>query len=43
VMLQTSKILKDINELFGEYECGFPEDRTPVLGDYSLGDADDFM
>jgi hypothetical protein len=43
VMRQTKKILKDINELFGPYECGLPDDRTPILGEYNLGDADDFM
>jgi len=36
-------MLKDINELFGDYECGLPNGRTPVLGEYTLGDADDFM
>jgi len=43
VMLQSKKMLKDINELFGHYECGLPEGRAPVLGEYNLGDADDFM
>jgi len=43
IMRQTKKILKDINELFGPYECGLPNDRTPVLGEYDLNDPDDFM
>lgn len=43
IMRQTKKILKDINELFGDYECGLPEDRTPILGEYTLNDADEFM
>ena len=43
VMLQTRKMLKDINDMFGQYECGLPEGRAPVLGEYTLGDADDFM
>ena len=42
IMLQTQKMLKDINDLFGSYECGLPSDRMPVLGEYDLGDADDF-
>jgi formate dehydrogenase subunit beta len=43
IMRQTKKILKDINELFGQYECGLPNDRTPILGEYDLNDPDDFM
>lgn len=43
IMKQTKKILKDINELFGDYECGLSEDRTPILGEYTLDDADEFM
>ena len=43
VMRQTKKILKDINELFGSYECGMPDDRAQILGEYDLGDADEFM
>ncbi len=43
IMRQTRKMLKDINELFGEYECGLAEERTPILGEYELNDADDFM
>jgi len=43
VMRQTGKILKDINELFGDYECGLPDGRSPILAQYDLGDADDFM
>ena len=43
VMRQPKKILKDINDLFGNYECGLPDDRAQILGEYDLGDADDFM
>lgn len=43
IMSQTKKMLKDINNMFGPYECGLPDDRTPILGEYSLDDADDFM
>jgi len=43
VMRQPKKILKDINDLFGKYECGLPDDGTQFLGEYDLGDADDFM
>jgi len=42
-MRQSKKILKDINELFGSYECGLPDDRAQILGEYDLGDADEFM
>ena len=43
IMRQTKKILKDINDLFGAYECGLPDSREQILGEYDLGDADDFM
>ena len=44
LMLQNRKMLKDINELFGDYECGLSEeDRAPILGDYDLSDRDEFM
>jgi ferredoxin len=42
-MLQTKKILRDINDLFGDYECGFADSRTPILGEYDLSDRDDFV
>ncbi|MDO4573049.1 MAG: 4Fe-4S dicluster domain-containing protein [Clostridia bacterium] len=42
LMLQTRKILKDINALFGAYECGLPDDRPNILGSFDLDDADDF-
>ena len=43
IMRQTRKMLKDINELFGEYECGLPDDETPVLGSFKTEDPDEFM
>lgn len=43
IMRQTRKMLKDINDLFGEYECGLSDDRAPVLGEYDLNDIDEFM
>lgn len=43
IMRQTRKMLKDINDLFGDYECGLEKERTPILGEYGLNDADDFM
>lgn len=42
LMLQTRKILKDINALFGETECGLPDERPNILGSFDLSDADDF-
>lgn len=43
IMRQTKKMLKDINDLFGDYACGLAQDREPVLGEYDLNDADEFM
>ena len=43
IMLQTGKILRDINALFGPTENGLSADETPALGKYELGDMDDFM
>ncbi len=42
IMRQTKKMLKDINEIFGEYECGV-DDRGTILGEYNLNDLDEFM
>ncbi|SHI72677.1 4Fe-4S dicluster domain-containing protein [Parasporobacterium paucivorans] len=43
IMRQTKKMLKDINDLFGNYECGVESERAPVLGEYDLTDRDEFM
>ena len=43
IMRQTKKMLKDINDLFGDYECGLPDDAMPILGGYKLEDPDEFM
>ena len=43
IMSQTRKILKDINELWGNYECGLTDSRPHILGEFDLTDRDDFM
>lgn len=43
IMSQTRKILKDINALWGSYECGLPTSRPHILGEFDLSDRDDFM
>lgn len=43
IMLQTGKILKDINELFGPYECGLSDEEVSVLGSWQKDDPDEFM
>ena len=43
IMRQTKKMLKDINDLFGDYECGLGDDREHVLGEFDLTDRDEFM
>jgi formate hydrogenlyase subunit 6/NADH:ubiquinone oxidoreductase subunit I len=43
IMGQTQKILKDINELAGEYECGASADDENYLGRFDLDDKDEFM
>lgn len=42
IMLQTGKMLRDINDIYGEYECGLSDSEHPALGVYDLGDADEF-
>ena len=42
IMLQTGKMLKQCNTLFGDYECGLSAEETPALGTYDLNDADSF-
>lgn len=42
VMSLTGKVLKDINSLFGPYECGLPDSRPNILGQFDLNDADEF-
>ena len=43
IMGQTQKILKEINELSGEYECGLDADSENFLGEFDLDDKDEFM
>jgi len=38
-----SKMLMDINDLFGSYECALSDDQAAALGEYELSDADEFM
>ena len=42
IMLQTGKMLKVCDELYGPYECGLSAEEVPALGTYALGDADSF-
>lgn len=42
VMLQTGKILRDINAIYGSCECGLSSEEIPVLGSYELSDLDEF-
>ena len=42
IMLQTGKMLKVCDELYGPYECGLSGEEVPALGTYALGDADSF-
>ena len=42
IMRQPGKILKDINSLFGSYECGLSPEEVTALGEYNLADADEF-
>lgn len=42
IMLQTGKLLKECDTLFGGYECGLSADEVPALGTYDLKDADSF-
>ena len=43
IMRQTKKMLKDINDLFGSYECGMGDEQEHILGAFDLGDRDEFM
>ena len=43
IMRQTRKMLKDINDLFGPYECGLSEEETTALGEFKTADPDEFM
>jgi Fe-S-cluster-containing hydrogenase component 2 len=43
IMGQTQKILKEISELSGEYECGLDADSENFLGKFDLDDKDEFM
>ncbi|MDR1028822.1 MAG: 4Fe-4S dicluster domain-containing protein [Clostridiales Family XIII bacterium] len=43
IMGQTQKILKDINELVGDYESGVDAESENYLGVFDLDDKDEFM
>jgi ferredoxin len=43
IMGQTQKILKDINELAGDYENGLDAESENYLGVFDLDDKDEFM
>ncbi|HBT47496.1 MAG TPA: 4Fe-4S ferredoxin [Peptococcaceae bacterium] len=42
IMTLNKKIIKDLNELFGEYEAGIDLEDLPPLGRYKLDDPDEF-
>lgn len=42
IMLQTQKMLRECERLFGSYECGLDAEQINALGAYDLGDADSF-
>ncbi len=42
IMKLNRKIIKDINELFGQYEAGLDLEQTPPLGRYETDDPDEF-
>jgi len=43
VMKIPGKMLMDINNLYGSYECALTDDHAAALGEYELSEADDFM
>jgi len=43
IMRLNRKVIKDINELFGEYEAGADLEKMPPLGLYSADDPEEFM
>ncbi|MDN5344775.1 MAG: hypothetical protein PWQ18_887 [Clostridia bacterium] len=42
IMALNKKIIKDLNELFGEYEAGVDLEKMPPLGQYKLDDPEEF-
>ncbi|MBE3580447.1 MAG: 4Fe-4S dicluster domain-containing protein [Thermoanaerobacteraceae bacterium] len=42
IMTLNKKIIKDLNDLFGEYEAGIDLEELPPLGRYKLDDPDEF-
>ena len=43
IMRLPGKMLRDINDLYGSYECALTGDQASALGEYDLADADEFM
>jgi len=43
IMLMNQKYIKDINELFGDYDAGIDVDTPTPLGHYKLDDPEEFM
>ncbi|MGB9662651.1 MAG: 4Fe-4S dicluster domain-containing protein [Moorellaceae bacterium] len=43
IMSLHKKIIKDLNELFGEYEAGLDTETPPPLGTYRLDDPEEFL
>ncbi|MBS3977632.1 MAG: 4Fe-4S dicluster domain-containing protein [Syntrophomonadaceae bacterium] len=43
IMRLNRKVIKDINELFGDYEAGTDLEKLPPLGLYSADDPEEFM
>ncbi|MEW6662291.1 MAG: 4Fe-4S dicluster domain-containing protein [Bacillota bacterium] len=43
IMKLNRKVIKDINELFGDYEAGTDLEKLPPLGLYSADDPEEFM
>ena len=43
LMLLNRKLIKDISEMFGDYESGLKSEGAPALGTYLKEDLDEFM
>lgn len=43
IMTLNKKIIKDLNELFGEYDAGLDLETMPPLGKYKHDDPDEFL
>ena len=43
LMLINRKLIKDMNDLFGEFESGMDTNNADVLRNYKLDDVEEFM